>query len=200
VQGIAADVLVTDPPYGIQHKSNRDGSAPWKGSRSIEGDETTELRELALERWAELPALTFGTWKVEPPPETRFAIVWDKGDAGSGDLRLPWKPSHEQVYVRGQGFEGHRGPGVLRHIIHTQYSRGRLHPHEKPLSLMVDLISKCPPGVVLDPFVGSGPTLRAAKDLGREAIGIEIDEAHCEAAVGRLGQEVLDFGGYDPDA
>lgn len=68
------------------------------------------------------------------------------------------------------------------------------HPCEKPLELMLWLLHFVSPSLtVLDPFMGSGTTLRAAKDLGRKAIGIEIEERYCEIAANRLRQEVLQF-------
>lgn len=56
------------------------------------------------------------------------------------------------------------------------------------------LLGKCPPGVVADPFAGSGSTLAAAKLLGRKAIGVELHEPYCEIAARRLAQDALPFG------
>jgi site-specific DNA-methyltransferase (adenine-specific) len=109
-----------------------------------------------------------------------------------GDLSFPWKMSWEEIYVLGNGFTGKRDEGVLHgHLVVSWESRGRTHPHEKPVSLMTYLIGKTDADWVLDPFMGSGTTLRAAKDLGRKAIGIEIEERYCEIAAERLSQEVL---------
>jgi site-specific DNA-methyltransferase (adenine-specific) len=192
---IVGSVLVTDPPYGIQHSSNRPG-APRRG-RQIQNDESTAIRDAVLTEW-EGPAIVFGSCRVSPPPlPVRATLVWDKGGhVGMGDLDLPWKQNWEHIYISGPGFQGRRGSGVLRVNALAPWAGRITHPHEKPVELLRELIGKCPPLCdVLDPFMGSGTTLRAAKDLGRKAIGIEIEERYCEIAAKRLGQEVMDFGG-----
>lgn len=188
---LRADVLVTDPPYGIEYQSGQVGRSWWHGEQ-IDGDGDTALRDWALERWIG-PALVFGSWKMPHPRGTRMVLVWDKGPAlGMGALDLPWKPSWEEIYVIGKGFHGYRGGGVLYHPpVQSMAKNGRVHPNEKPISLMRELLSKCPAGVVVDPFMGSGTTLRAAKDLGIQAIGIESNALHCATAVKRLSQSVL---------
>ncbi len=80
---------------------------------------------------------------------------------------------------------------------HKQFSIGREakpeHPSPKPIEVIKWFVDSLPGEVVLDPFMGSGTTLRAAKDLRRKAIGIEIEEKYCEIAAKRLEQEVFDF-------
>jgi len=67
------------------------------------------------------------------------------------------------------------------------------HPSPKPLNVIKWFLSRLPGESVCDPFMGSGSTLEAAKALGRQAIGIEIEEKYCEIAAKRLSQEVLEF-------
>lgn len=201
--------LVTDPPYGIGYKSNgggttKDNAVGWWFGDAIEGDETTSPRDQILEWWGDGPALVFGSWKAERPRGTRAVLIYDKGGAtGMGDLSIPWKPSHEEIYVIGHGFDGSRDCGsVLQGRVQAMAKNGRLHPTEKDVRTMADLIRKCPPGVILDPFMGSGSTLVAAKQLGRPAIGIEVSERYCAIAAERCGgpiakrdADAFDFGG-----
>ena len=185
----AADVLVSDPPFGIGYDSNHFGHLP----RSIAGDDSTVVRDSFLDYWGNKPALIFGSWRAPRPAATRMVLVWDTGGAlGMGALDLPWKPAHQEIYVLGSGFSGPRTSDVLRFPpVQAMASNGRTHPHEKPVDLLRALILKCPAGVIGDPFCGTGSTLVAAKDLGRKAIGIEIEERYCEIAAKRLSQEVL---------
>lgn len=124
-------------------------------------------------------------------------LVWDKGHVGLGRI---WRHQHELI-IAGRWRESTfdiRGR-LYADIIAAAAtpSADRQHPVEKPTSLLVPLIEPITDAVdvVLDPFMGGGSTLRAAKDLGRRAIGIEIEERYCEIAAKRLAQGVLDFGG-----
>lgn len=184
---LAADVLVTDPPYGMSYKSGRK-----RDSGPILGDRTLDVRDAALTLWGNRPALVFGTWKQPRPPGVRQLIVWDKrGGAGfSGDLAMPWADITEEVYVIGAGWVGGRVPAI--YSIPTLPSANRPdHPTPKPVRLMAELLRKCPPGVIADPFAGSGATLIACAEEGRRAIGVELEERYCELIAKRLAQQPL---------
>ena len=194
---LKADVLVTDPPYGMGYHSGRR-----KEDDRIAGDLTLASRDQALGAWRDrngdrAPALVFGTWKQPRPEGVRQLIVWDKrGGAGfSGDLAMPWADITEEVYVLGEGWLGGRVPAIYSvPTLPSQSPERHGHPTPKPVSLMERLLSKCPPGVVADPFAGSGATLLAARNLDRRAVGIELEERYCEVIARRLSQGVLDFG------
>jgi len=196
--------LVVDPPYGIGYKSNGGGTqkadhTAWWFGKKIEGDKDTRYRDEILTWWGDGPAFVFGSWKVQRPVATRTVLIYDKGGAsGMGDLSIPFKPSHEEIYVLGKGFVGNRDCGsVLQGRIQCTASRGRLHTTEKDWRTMRVLLGKVLLGAVIDPCIGVGPVLVAAKETHRKAIGIEIEERYCEIAAKRLAQEMLSF--YDAD-
>ena len=194
---LAADVLVCDPPYGMAYESNfvRD-KRDRKLGVPVANDATTAVRDAALAAWGERPALIFGRWNMPRPEGTRARLIWDRMYHGMGNLSFPWGPAEEEIYVLGHGWTGSRTSNVLRvHGLMSGSSERPAHPTPKPLALMEALISKCPPGVIADPFAGSGSTLVAAKALGRKAIGVELEERYAEIAARRLAQDVLDFGG-----
>jgi DNA modification methylase len=129
------------------------------------------------------------------PWEFHSEIVWNR----NGSLTLNAKryaPSHEFIYGFGVPHYWDRRNDKRMTVWNIQPEREiKGHPCPFPVAIPSRCIeSSCPAGgVVLDPFMGSGTTLRAAKDLGRKAIGIEIDERYCEIAANRLAQGVL-FG------
>ena len=103
----------------------------------------------------------------------------------------PWRYRHESIFVTA-GFVRVSDASVS---IIEAWPDQTDHIHAKPHTLMLRLVGAAPLGVIVDPFMGSGSTLVAAKELGRNSIGIEVDERYCEIAAKRLAQEVLDFGG-----
>jgi DNA modification methylase len=194
---LEADVLVTDPPYGMGYESNRNRDRRnVKVGRPVAGDRDLAARSDCLRLWGDRPALVFGTWRVERPAATRALLVWHKvGAGGMGDLSMPWLPTHEEVYVLGRGFTGKRDDAVISvPPLMSADARRPDHPTPKPVGLMERLVDKCPPGVVADPFAGSGATLIAARSLGRRSVGVEVEERYCELIASRLAQGDL-FGG-----
>jgi hypothetical protein len=198
-----ADVLVTDPPYGVAYvqggrRSNIDGVRSVTPTARVVGDATPEARDAALTLWGDRPALVFGSWRVPRPSATRQRLVWFKRNTNPGlGTATPWSGADEEVYVLGDGWVGPREVNVLI-TDEARASGGGLaalvgHPTPKPVGLMERLIAKCPPGVIADPFAGSGATLLAARSAGRPAVGVEIEEQYCDLIATRLAQGDL-FG------
>lgn len=196
----SADVLITDPPYGI-------GGNLTTTTAVQEWDKTLEVRDAALAmflsggaRGSELDrpyAMFASPRRLDGAlPFRQMPLIWDKGEGvGMGDTRFPWRPSYELIYVSGSGWAGHRSSSVLRVPLASNAATKAGHPTPKPVGLMRMLIEKAPPGVIADPFAGSGSTLVAAKELGRHAIGVELDPVYADLAASRLAQDAFDLDG-----
>ena len=194
---LAADVLVTDPPYGRGWRQGNLGNDAHPG---IANDHDTGVRDSALHLWGGV-AVVFGDLMLEPPEGTQQVLIYHKpNNAGVRGATGGFRRDAEAVYLLGGWPSGIGGESsVLRTIAPSQGGPSSIvgrtgHPHAKPGDVMQRLISKCPPGTIADPFAGSGSTLVAAKALGRKAIGVELEEKYCEIAARRLAQDVLDFG------
>jgi DNA modification methylase len=193
-------LVLTDPPYGIGEAAgankNRGGpvGGKGKGGKFVAAKDygTLNWDNIAIEqefinKLAQYPSIIFGGNYYAMPPSTCW-LVWDKHQTGDfADCELAWTNL----------------PGAVRRIDYLwngmikQRPEQRWHPTQKPLDVMKWCINQADTKLkkrvetILDPFAGSGTTLRAAKDMSRKAIGIEREEQYCEVAVNRLRQEVL---------
>lgn len=140
--------------------------------------------------WRQLPTLTdavqAGGWTW------RNLATWWKPGVRMQKGRFSSSAEYVIYATNGPAIEGAGSP---QNVFSCKVDTDRDHIAQKPQDVMRWVMQVVPPGaVVLDPFMGSGSTLRAAKDYGCKAIGIEVDERYCEIAARRMSQEVLDFG------
>lgn len=175
------DLVLTDPPYGIGFAAQ-----PTKWQR-LAGHQPIGWDDLIVEGIVDVIAMAPRSivWggNYYSLPVSKSWLCWFKPDAppSMGQFELAWTNCEINTRM------------ISRSISATNHERIG-HPTQKPLSVMSWCLSFAPDAqTILDPFMGSGTTLRAAKDLGRKCIGIEIEEKYCEIAVKRLRQEVLQF-------
>lgn len=175
-------VVVTDPPYGIDHTP----SSFWNGQKIVGDDQEfdpTHLLEFSGQ-------VIFGAnhFADKLPPSAGW-IVWNKRDRVSrnlpgSDAELAWTGGGLLNQIR-----------IFTHVWvpHTLRTEPAYHPTQKPVALMRRVLECIGDGeeLIVDPYMGAGATLCAAKSLGLSAIGIEIEERYCAIAAERLSQEVL---------
>ena len=201
-----ADLVVADPPYtfGIastEQSTTRNGlwgdlmnSGYWYAGWLKEAWRLTINRQGAIwvfNSWRSYPVLARGAYAAEIPISS--LAVWDKewiGPAGKNSLRPTYElialMAHKKFVIENRSLSDIiKCKWMAAHIGETK------HPAEKPLSLIRKLIDESGGGLVVDPFMGSGTTLKAAQELGQPAIGIEIEERYCEIAARRLAQSSL---------
>jgi site-specific DNA-methyltransferase (adenine-specific) len=130
-----------------------------------------------------------------PDESLRQVVVWDTGP-GVNCNPGAFTPAHEWIMLLAEDDWRlrSRGAGATGDVWRLQPERARRHPAPFPIELPRRCIAASPGDTVLDPFMGSGTTLVAAKLEGRKAIGIELEERYCEIAAKRLAQGVLPFG------
>lgn len=191
----SVDLVLTDPPYGVDWGFTGQGSgASTSGTREsqfagmkIVGDQCDFDPSFLLH----YPKVILWGFHHYPQHLSRGSVlIWlKKYDSAFGsflsDADIAWMKGGCGVYAH-------------RTINPTSFQSERVHPTQKPVALMTWCIELAGSrGLILDPFMGSGSTLVAAKLLGRKAIGIDIEERWCEAAAKRLQQEMLPMNGGD---
>lgn len=194
---VPVSLTLCDPPYGIRYRSNMGKVRKDK----LLNDDTPFTAFLAESYRLTVDGgclLCFCGWQTsesfrnaisEAGYTVKSQIVWDKTYHGMGDLKGQFAPQHELLWFATKGrfrFPGRRPKSVIRCPKIPPFKM--LHPTEKPVALLRDLIeaTTVPEAVVLDPCAGVGTTLQAAESCGRSYVGIEIEAKYYEVGVSRL--------------
>jgi DNA modification methylase len=206
--------VITDPPYGVDFQSNNAKTAVGAAkNRKIANDSDLDaaietfhsvMRHLVPKLADEAELYFFTSWDVYPSwaeavdgwggIDYKMMLIWQKGYPGLGDLDCNWGCGHELILYckKGRRQLPYRRQGIL--AFDKVPSGQNIHPTEKPVGLLEELIkmSTNEGDLIVDPFAGSGSTIWAAQRLNRNAIGIEIDPQHAANASERLTE--LGFG------
>lgn len=184
------DLVLTDPPYGLQENAHRVASRTKLAATTDYGsfgwDKDPASDELISLARATAPlAIIWGGNYFDLPP-SRGWLVWDKLNSGNfADAELAWTNLPISVRLKRFMWNGMIRDGEAKDV-------KRVHPTQKPVELMQWCLGFAADAeTIFDPFMGSGTTLRASKNLGRKAIGIELEERYCEIAAKRMSQGVL---------
>ena len=175
------DLLLTDPPYGLGERMKSGNEGEWSKGFSVAPTWDAATAPGVVEMALAVPLAIVWGGNYYPLPPSRGWLIWDKmQEHTSGHAELAWTSLDIPVRT----FRMSR--------VEAYGNMNKAHPTQKPLELMTWCISLAGDvQTILDPFAGSGTTGRAAKDLGRKAVLIEIEERYCEIAARRMGQEVL---------
>lgn len=192
------DLLLTDPPYGIKAANGMGGGGIdgfgknikrqpryYAGKWDNERPDSASLQDVV--KLAQKSIIWGGNYFADVLPLGKKWLVWDKCNTMPtfSDSELAWTnlegTSVKMLRLNGSGL--------------MAVEQDRWHPTQKPLALMKWCIVQAPTSVqsVLDPYMGSGTTLIAAKAAGMSAIGCEREEQYCESAAVRLSQEIMEF-------
>lgn len=197
----SVDAIITDPPYGINYVSPtgariQNDTAPfiwflYDAFRVLKPGSSGRGTLVCFTRWdvqqVFIDAIRLVGFIV------KSEVIWDKIQHGMGDLKSQFAPSHENIIFAVKGkfsFPGHRPKDLITH--RKLPGSQMIHPTEKPVPLLADLITAVtkPGDLILDPFAGSGSTLVAAKKTGRRFTGIELDDVHYAKAQRRIEETV----------
>lgn len=185
---VKVDLVLTDPPYGldIMHAGGRSRMNGWRWREYKDECEWDLSRpdkstfDLIIAA-APVSIVWGGNYFTDYLPPSKQWLVWDKGqrDFSLADGEMAWSSQDKAMRI-------------FTYPRSAMLQENGLHPTQKPIKLMTWCISQVEKAdLILDPFLGSGTTLVAAKILGRKAIGIEIEEKYCKIAVERLRQSVM---------
>lgn len=212
------DLVFTSPPYNLNGDGNRSAGTYFRNLETgyedhddamPHGEYVAWQHKVLTAAWASLSdagAIFYnhkprvGGSRVRLPIElipdalpVRQVVTWDRG-SGMNRQFTYYVPTYEWIIVIAKEAWRTKSRSV-NDLWRVPFETGSEHPAPFPLKLPAIAIETTRPSLVLDPFTGSGTTLRAAKDAGVKAIGIEKSERYCEIAAKRLAQGVLDFGG-----